>query len=76
MTDERKAEPTPPRPRRLCPICGRPATPDAYPFCSRRCADIDLNRWLSGAYAIPGASEEEEGGEETGESGQGGGEPI
>ena len=36
-----------------CPICGRP-TEDAYrPFCSRRCADVDLSRWLSGAYAIP-----------------------
>jgi endogenous inhibitor of DNA gyrase (YacG/DUF329 family) len=38
---------------RLCPICGRPATPTYRPFCTRRCADVDLNRWLSGAYAIP-----------------------
>ncbi len=41
-----------------CPICGKaPATAsDARyrPFCSRRCADIDLGRWLSGSYAIPG----------------------
>lgn len=38
---------------RSCPICGKPATRTAYPFCSVRCADIDLNRWMTGAYAIP-----------------------
>ena len=36
-----------------CPICGKPANTDYKPFCSRRCADVDLNRWLSGSYAIP-----------------------
>jgi hypothetical protein len=36
-----------------CPICGKPADPDYRPFCSRRCADVDLGRWLTGAYAIP-----------------------
>lgn len=37
-----------------CPICHK-AVQDAYhPFCSKRCADVDLNRWLSGNYAIPG----------------------
>ena len=41
------------RTARPCPICGKPATRSAYPFCSTRCSDIDLNRWLSGAYAIP-----------------------
>ncbi len=45
---------------RPCPICGKPAEPDFYPFCSRRCTDIDLNRWLSGGYAIPVKPEEEE----------------
>jgi uncharacterized protein len=40
-----------------CPICGKPAKTEHRPFCSRRCADIDLNRWLSGAYAIPAAEE-------------------
>jgi hypothetical protein len=30
------------------------------PFCSRRCADVDLNRWLSGVYAIPMREDEEE----------------
>jgi hypothetical protein len=46
------------RPSRPCPICGQPATRAAWPFCSRRCADIDLNRWLAGAYAIPGAEDD------------------
>ncbi|HWT30061.1 MAG TPA: DNA gyrase inhibitor YacG [Propylenella sp.] len=41
--------------RRNCPICGRPATAEAFPFCSKRCADVDLNRWLKGTYAIPTA---------------------
>ena len=36
-----------------CPICGAPAVPDHRPFCSPRCADVDLNRWLSGVYAVP-----------------------
>jgi len=46
--------------RRLCPICGNPAVEAVRPFCSRRCADVDLNRWLSGAYAIPATEDEEE----------------
>jgi uncharacterized protein len=37
-----------------CPVCGRPAAEPSKPFCSRRCADIDLGRWLKGGYAIPG----------------------
>ena len=35
-----------------CPICGTPAADGVRPFCSRRCADIDLNRWLTGVYRI------------------------
>ena len=38
---------------RKCPICGRATTEEHFPFCSKRCADIDLNRWLSGVYAVP-----------------------
>ena len=38
---------------RRCPICGKPATAEALPFCSKRCADVDLHRWFGGAYAIP-----------------------
>jgi uncharacterized protein len=44
------SEEPPPRP---CPICGKPATPRALPFCSPRCAQIDLGRWLKGNYRIP-----------------------
>jgi uncharacterized protein len=36
-----------------CAHCGKPKDPRYRPFCSKRCADIDLHRWLSGAYAIP-----------------------
>ena len=36
-----------------CPTCGAPAMHETRPFCSKRCADIDLGRWLQGAYAIP-----------------------
>lgn len=37
-----------------CPVCGKPVAAHFKPFCSRRCADIDLGRWLKGGYAIPG----------------------
>ena len=38
----------------LCPICRKkPVTPEYRPFCSKRCADIDLGRWMSGSYRIP-----------------------
>lgn len=46
-----------------CPICRRPSAAAYRPFCSRRCADVDLARWLSGAYAIPDSVESEDGGE-------------
>lgn len=36
-----------------CPICGDDVSRDVRPFCSRRCADIDLAKWLGGAYAVP-----------------------
>lgn len=36
-----------------CPICARKADRAYRPFCSRRCADIDLERWLTGSYVIP-----------------------
>jgi uncharacterized protein len=42
-----------------CPICGKPSQFATRPFCSKRCADIDLHRWLSGVYAIPAAAEPE-----------------
>ncbi len=39
--------------RPSCPICGKPTDQQRRPFCSKRCADIDLHRWLSGVYAVP-----------------------
>jgi hypothetical protein len=43
-----------------CPICHKPSEPRYRPFCSKRCADVDLARWLRGAYVIPAESLEEE----------------
>jgi endogenous inhibitor of DNA gyrase (YacG/DUF329 family) len=43
-----------------CPICGKPATEASRPFCSERCRDVDLNRWLSNSYAIPAAKDDDE----------------
>ncbi|MFV0367130.1 MAG: DNA gyrase inhibitor YacG [Hyphomicrobiaceae bacterium] len=41
-----------------CPICGQPTHQDFRPFCSRRCADVDLARWMNGVYAIPIADDD------------------
>jgi len=53
--------------RKLCAICGKPVDEVFKPFCSKRCADVDLGRWLKGSYAIParepGETEVDEGGE-------------
>jgi hypothetical protein len=38
---------------RQCPVCGKPTVEGYQPFCSSRCANVDLHRWLQGAYAIP-----------------------
>jgi endogenous inhibitor of DNA gyrase (YacG/DUF329 family) len=46
-------ENTPPA-TKPCPICGKAAVVRYKPFCSARCADIDLGRWLKGTYVIPG----------------------
>ncbi|GLK57122.1 endogenous inhibitor of DNA gyrase (YacG/DUF329 family) [Methylopila capsulata] len=55
--DTPPAEPRPsPRP---CPICKKMSLPDYHPFCSKRCADIDLSRWFKGVYAVPTAESEE-----------------
>lgn len=42
-----------------CPICAKPEADGYRPFCSRRCADVDLARWLSGSYAVPSADPED-----------------
>ncbi len=56
--------PKPANSNKPCPICGRPPEEKFRPFCSRRCADVDLHRWLGGAYRI----ETHENPEETGQS--------
>ena len=43
-----------------CPICGKPASEASRPFCSERCRDVDLNRWLSNSYTIPAAKDDDE----------------
>jgi endogenous inhibitor of DNA gyrase (YacG/DUF329 family) len=61
---ERKIENAPSitAPQGRCPICGKPVAQEFRPFCSRRCADVDLHRWLAGVYAIPVSEEEDEDG--------------
>jgi endogenous inhibitor of DNA gyrase (YacG/DUF329 family) len=54
---------------RACPICGKPAVAAYGVFCSKRCADIDLGRWLKGVYRVPtneAPSDEEESGKNEG----------
>lgn len=54
-------------PVRPCPICGKPAAPRWRPFCSKRCANVDLGRWLGEGYAIPGEPAEVPPGSDSGE---------
>ncbi|MGQ0446517.1 MAG: DNA gyrase inhibitor YacG [Beijerinckiaceae bacterium] len=54
---DRFAERSGETPARPCPICGKPAAFTERPFCSKRCANVDLHRWLGGVYAIPAALE-------------------
>jgi endogenous inhibitor of DNA gyrase (YacG/DUF329 family) len=46
-----------------CPICGKPRVQQFRPFCSKRCADVDLNRWLKGVYAVPVTETDDEDGD-------------
>jgi hypothetical protein len=57
--DAPKSEAGPGRPK-PCLICGKPAEGATRPFCSSRCRDVDLNRWLSGSYVVPGRDDEDE----------------
>jgi endogenous inhibitor of DNA gyrase (YacG/DUF329 family) len=43
-----------------CPICDKPTDKEYRPFCSRRCADVDLGKWLTGAYSVPSQRPEED----------------
>jgi uncharacterized protein len=53
VSDEVRNEPIPARRRRRCPSCGEPTVMRYRPFCSGRCRDLDLGRWLDGSYAVP-----------------------
>ena len=43
-----------------CPICRKPTDARYRPFCSRRCADVDLGRWVTGGYSLPGPPAEDD----------------
>jgi uncharacterized protein len=51
-----------------CPICGKPRLQQFRPFCSKRCADVDLNRWLKGVYAVPVTETDDEDGDKIGDA--------
>jgi uncharacterized protein len=53
-------KPIAPGATRRCPICGKPADEKFRPFCSKRCHNIDLHRWLSGVYAVPAEETDED----------------
>jgi endogenous inhibitor of DNA gyrase (YacG/DUF329 family) len=57
MSDAAASSPAP------CPICGKPRDQTFRPFCSKRCADVDLNRWLKGIYAVPVTENDDEDGD-------------
>jgi endogenous inhibitor of DNA gyrase (YacG/DUF329 family) len=47
-------------PAKPCPICRKPAQPRYRPFCSARCADVDLGRWFTEGYAVPARAPEDD----------------
>lgn len=51
---DKEANPQVPVLRQKCPNCGKTATLKFKPFCSKRCADVDLGRWLNEEYRVPG----------------------
>ena len=53
-------EPVTFKPRRPCPICKKTSHVKFHPFCSSRCADADLGKWLGGTYAIPALEDDEQ----------------
>jgi endogenous inhibitor of DNA gyrase (YacG/DUF329 family) len=58
-TPDRPNRPPPPlravRIAAKCPVCGKPADTKYRPFCAKRCADVDLGRWLKESYRVPTA---------------------
>ena len=53
-----------------CPICRKPAVDAFRPFCSKRCADIDLARWFNGSYAVPAEPDDDEAERVAGDDGE------
>ena len=53
-----------PKPKGKCTICGKPVTVEFHPFCSARCKQIDLGRWLNETYRVPAVEREEDASEE------------
>lgn len=51
-----------------CPICKASPASAYKPFCSKRCADVDLHRWLAGGYAIPAVEADDDGDDATSDS--------
>ncbi|TCT39562.1 DNA gyrase inhibitor YacG [Martelella mediterranea] len=58
MNAKPKASVEPLRKPHKCPECGKTSTRENYPFCSERCRQLDLSRWLTGSYSIPVAEDE------------------
>ena len=66
MSTDKSSVAPPQSPPRRCPICKKAASVRYRPFCSKRCADLDLGHWLNEAYRIPSQRPEEEDAEEDG----------
>lgn len=43
----------------ICPICGEDGVKEFRPFCSKRCADIDLGKWMKGDYSVASQREDD-----------------
>lgn len=53
MSKEKRDDTVTPFMGRKCPLCSKPASKDHRPFCSKRCADLDLGQWLNEGYRVP-----------------------
>ena len=53
-----------------CPVCSKPASAANRPFCSKRCADLDLGRWLDGSYRVPTEEPADPGGDPAARQGE------
>jgi endogenous inhibitor of DNA gyrase (YacG/DUF329 family) len=54
-----------------CPICGRPPDPKFRPFCTKRCADVDLGRWFNERYVVPETGDPDQDDDAPGETDEG-----